>query len=134
MLQHDWKKLEKESILREKVSQSSCNVSKLPKNSSDDSKIGKGAESCTSTVIKNDDSSPSDANSILNDMKDSLHITSPSRNDEHVSADDNQTGDSDSDKDAFNKYILENRIPENIYLEIIRGQRTAVGPTGPKEP
>ena len=101
MLQHDWKKLEKESILREKVSQSSCNVSKLPKNSPDDSKIGKGAESCTSTVIKNDDSSPSDANSILNDMKDSLHITSPSRNDEHVSADDNQTGDSDSDKDAF---------------------------------
>ena len=52
-------------------------------------------------MIKNKESSPIDANSISDDMQQSLQITTSSENDKQLSTDANPAANSDSDNDAF---------------------------------
>ena len=115
MLQNDWKKLEKESVLREKISQPSfINSSKLPKNPLNDKTHDKGTDSLFPTVINDADSSPVDANSISNHLKDSLHVTLPRKSNGEISSEDSRTADSESDKDAF---ISETSSDEDVKID-----------------
>ena len=120
LLQNDWKKLEKESILRAKDSNTITNSSKLPKYPEIDKSTSGTNESSCSTVMPINGASQGDTNNISNDTNEALLTTVIQKRketflveDDKISENESLTSESSFEENASVEHITNNSSKSN---------------------